>query len=71
MPQLSIRRSAPGCLCCTGNLVLRVGLNRLLRERPERLYISVGPGTHLPVLSTMLTSPPYDAWLTVSENISL
>lgn len=71
MPDLNIRRSAPGCLCCTGNLVLRVGLNRLLREGPDRLYISVAAGTHLPVLSTMLTSPPYDAWLTLTENISL
>jgi hypothetical protein len=29
-------RIAPGCLCCAGNLVLRVTLNRLLRQRPER-----------------------------------
>jgi hypothetical protein len=36
-PSVLIERIAPGCLCCTGNLVLRVTLNRLLhRARGHR-----------------------------------
>ncbi|MEN9867414.1 MAG: hypothetical protein RL748_3004, partial [Pseudomonadota bacterium] len=27
----TLQRIAPGCLCCSGNLVMRVSLNRLLR----------------------------------------
>ena len=57
---------APGCLCCTGNLVLRVTLNRLLRQRPERLFIGVARGEHLDQLRSWLQSEPYDQllWLT-------
>lgn len=63
---LQIARIAPGCLCCTGNLVLRVTLNRLLRQHPQQLYISVASNTHVAALHAMLTQPPYDAWLTMT-----
>ncbi|HWJ93258.1 MAG TPA: GTPase [Telluria sp.] len=58
-----IERIAPGCLCCTGNLVLRVTLNRLLRQRPERLFIGVARSEHLEQLRSWLCSPPYDQLL--------
>lgn len=70
-PALQVRRSAPGCLCCTGNLVLRVTLNRLLREQPSRLYIAVTPGTHIDQLATMLSAMPYSEWLDLEQKISL
>jgi G3E family GTPase len=60
---LLISRIAPGCLCCTGNLVLRVTLNRLLRDPPRRLFISVARGEHLDQLRSWLQSPPYDQLL--------
>ncbi|MFL6676300.1 MAG: GTPase [Massilia sp.] len=58
-----ISRIAPGCLCCTGNLVLRVTLNRFLRQRPERLFIGVARSEHLDQLRSWLQSAPYDQLL--------
>jgi G3E family GTPase len=60
---LLISRIAPGCLCCTGNLVLRVTLNRLLRNPPERLFIGVARGEHLDQLRSWLQTEPYDQLL--------
>ncbi len=60
---LEIHRIAPGCLCCTGNLVLRVTLNRLLRRPPGRLYIGLATGGHLDQLRSWLLLPPYDQLL--------
>jgi hypothetical protein len=59
-------RIAPGCLCCDGNLVLRVTLNRLLRQRPERLFIGLARSEHLDQLRSWLQAEPYDQllWLT-------
>ena len=60
---LEIHRIAPGCLCCTGNLVLRVTLNRLLRRPPGRLYIGLATSGHLDQLRSWLLHPPYDQLL--------
>jgi len=59
-------RIAPGCLCCAGNLVLRVTLNRMLRQRPHRLFIGVARSEHLDQLRSWLQAEPYDQllWLT-------
>ncbi|WP_296944682.1 GTPase [uncultured Massilia sp.] len=62
-------RIAPGCLCCTGNLVLRVTLNRLLRQRPERLFIGVARGEHLDQLRSWLQSEPYDQLLRLTPDL--
>jgi G3E family GTPase len=64
-PELLIERIAPGCLCCTGNLVLRVTLNRLLRRCPVRLVIGIANAGHLDQLRSWLESPPYDQLLDV------
>ena len=64
-----ITRIAPGCLCCTGNLVLRVTLNRLLRQRPERLFIGVARGEHLDQLRSWLQSEPYDQLLRLTDDL--
>ncbi len=66
---LSIARIAPGCLCCAGNLVLRVTLNRLLRARPERLFIGVANGEHLDQLRSWLQSAPYDQLLELTPDL--
>ena len=63
---LPIVRIAPGCLCCTGNLTMRVHLNRLLRTRPQRLYISVSAGTHMTALQEFLSQPPYNELLVLN-----
>jgi hypothetical protein len=68
-PTLLIERIAPGCLCCTGNLVLRVTLNRLLRRRPERLYIGLAATEHLDQLRSWLQNPPYDQLLELTPDL--
>jgi hypothetical protein len=60
-------RIAPGCMCCAGNLAMRVHLNRLLRVRPARLYLGVAPGTHLASLQGFLAQPPYAALLALDD----
>jgi hypothetical protein len=68
-PTILIERIAPGCLCCTGNLVLRVTLNRLLRRRPERLYIGLATTEHLDQLRSWLKSAPYDQLLELTPDL--
>lgn len=60
---LQIHRIAPGCLCCSGNLIMRVTLNRLLRRPPARLFISVANSEHIEQLRAFLASPQYRALL--------
>jgi hypothetical protein len=66
---LLIERIAPGCLCCTGNLVLRVTLNRLLRRRPARLYLGLASTEHLDQLRSWLQAPPYDQLLELTPDL--
>jgi hypothetical protein len=68
-PSVLIERIAPGCLCCTGNLVLRVTLNRLLRRRPDRLYIGLAATAHLDQLRSWLQQPPYDQLLELTPDL--
>lgn len=62
-------RIAPGCLCCAGNLVLRVTLNRMLRQRPQRLYIGVARSEHLDQLRSWLQAEPYDQLLRLTADL--
>ena len=66
-----IVRTAPGCLCCVGNLVMRVQLNRLLRDKPECIYIGIASAEHLESLQTLLCTPEYRAVLLCKEPILL
>jgi hypothetical protein len=68
-PDLSPARIAPGCLCCTGNLVLRVTLNRLLRKHPGRLFIGVARSEHLDQLRSWLQAEPYDQLLRLTPDL--
>jgi hypothetical protein len=67
-PTLLLARIAPGCLCCAGNLVMRVTLNRLLRQRPKRLFIGLASGEHLGQLRSWLSSSPYDQLLSLTPD---
>lgn len=69
-PEQTVARIAPGCLCCTGNLVLRVTLNRLLRRRPRRIFIGVADGEHLDQLRSWLQSEPYDQLLRLTSDLN-
>jgi hypothetical protein len=64
-------RIAPGCLCCAGNLVLRVTLNRMLRQRPERLFIGVARSEHLDQLRSWLQAEPYDQLLRLTPDLAV
>jgi G3E family GTPase len=64
---VQIHRIAPGCMCCVGNLTLRVTLNRILRKPPQRLFISLATASHLAQLRTFLANAPYDTLLTLTE----
>jgi G3E family GTPase len=65
----TLARIASGCLCCTGNLVLRVTLNRLLRQRPRRIFIGVADSGHLDQLRSWLQSEPYDQLLRLTSDL--
>ena len=67
--KLKIARIAPGCMCCTGNMIMRVTLNRMLRDKPARLYISVANSEHIAQLRLFLTQAPYDSLLTLTDDI--
>jgi G3E family GTPase len=69
-PGQTLARIAPGCLCCTGNLVLRVTLNRLLRQRPRRIFIGVADSEHLDQLRSWLQSEPYDQLLRLTSDLN-
>ncbi|MGV8898584.1 MAG: GTPase [Burkholderiaceae bacterium] len=64
-------RIAPGCMCCVGNLTLKVTLNRILRHPPQRLYISLATATHIAQLRTFLSQPPYDRLLTLTDDLNV
>lgn len=69
-PPATILRIAPGCLCCAGNLVLRVTLNRLLRRPPARLFISLADATHVGQLRAILSAQPYDSLLSLENDVT-
>lgn len=69
-PALRLLRIAPGCLHCSGNLVLRVTLNRVLRHAPARLYISLATASHLDQLRGWLSEAPYGSLLALQADIA-
>ena len=68
LPQ--VLRIAPGCLHCSGNLILRVTLNRVLRRPPARLYISLASAEHLELLRSWLSEAPYGGLLDLRSDIA-
>lgn len=66
---VQIVRIAPGCLCCSGNLTLRVTLNRLLRSGPAHLYISLANSAHLAQIEAFLSTPAYASWLSLAPTV--
>lgn len=68
-PLLSVMRIAPGCICCNGNLTMRVTLNRLLRQSPQRLFISLADSSHLERIVLFLSQEPYDKFLNLTKEM--
>jgi G3E family GTPase len=71
LPTVTIARIAPGCICCTGNLTMRVTLNRILRRRPARLFISLASNGHRDEIRRFLQAPPYDILLELTDDLQL
>lgn len=68
--QLQIFRIAPGCPCCSGNLTMRVSLNRILRRPPQRLYLSLASAAHLPQIRNFLQEAQYQSLLSLTEDLN-
>jgi hypothetical protein len=66
---LQLQRIAPGCPCCLGNLTVRVSLNRMLRQAPDRLYLSLADGSHLPAVRDFLQGEQYRERLRLGPEI--
>lgn len=66
---MQVVRVAPGCPCCSGNLTMRVTLNRLLRRAPSRLYLSLSTCAHRDQILAFLQEPQYQARLTIGADI--
>ena len=66
----TIVRIAPGCLCCAGNLVLRVTLNRILRRPPTHIFISLASAAHIGQLRAWLSQAPYEQLLRLQADIT-
>jgi G3E family GTPase len=66
---LQVLRIAPGCPCCTGNLTMRVTLNRILRRPPQQLYLSLASPKHLPQIKTFLQDTQYQSLLSLQADI--
>ncbi len=56
---LTVTRIAPGCPCCTGSLTMRVTLNRLLRNPPAILFLSLTDASHLESVKSFLREGQY------------
>ncbi|MFZ6748772.1 GTPase [Undibacterium sp. Ren11W] len=70
-PLLSLYRIAPGCMCCIGNLVMRVTLNRILKNPPVRLYLGLANNQHINNLVYFLQQPPYNELVELDQDIRI
>ena len=66
---LELFRVAAGCPCCSGNLTIRVTLNRALKRRPARLYLSLSNAAHKSQVLDFLQEPQYLALLKIGPEI--
>jgi G3E family GTPase len=68
---LRVHRIAPGCMCCIGNLAMRVTLNRIFRLSPSYLFISLSSAEHLEKVMLFLQQPVYANLLELKQNLQL
>jgi G3E family GTPase len=58
LAEVAVAEAEPGCVCCVGQVGLRVALTRLLRaSRPERLYVELTEPSHLGAALKTLANP--------------
>lgn len=57
-PAVPLVRLAPGCVCCIGQLPLRVALTRLVRQhRPDHLLVLLADDAHRDRVRQLLADP--------------
>ncbi len=66
---MKVIRVAPGCPCCTGNLTIRTTLNRVLRERPAVLFLSIADASHKAGVRKFLQDPQYQQHLELGPEL--
>jgi hypothetical protein len=66
---LQVVRVAPGCPCCIGNLTMRVTLNRLLRQAPAHLYLSIVDASHKSSIVAFLQGGQYQEHLQLGPEL--
>lgn len=66
-----IKEVPGGCMCCTAGVPMSVGINALLRQKPDRLIIEpTGLGHPKQVVAT-LTSEQYEKYVDLKATIAL
>lgn len=71
LPHVTVTRIAPGCVCCSNQMVMRTYLHRLIRQQPDHLYLSLADHTHLNNVRNALQRDGYENVLTLSEVLQL
>ena len=56
---MKVIRVAPGCPCCTGNLTMRITLNRVLRDKPLLLFLAIADASHKAKVREFLQDAQY------------
>lgn len=67
--EVRLFRVAPGCPCCSGNLTMRVTLNRALRRPPDHLYLSIADTAHKAGVLNFLQEDQYRALLHIADEL--
>ncbi len=67
-PGVAVARLAAGCVCCVGNVPMRVTLTRLLRStKPARILLLIADATHFERVRALLESGELGTTLEVDE----
>jgi G3E family GTPase len=68
---LIIARIATGCLCCSNNMIMRIYLNRLIHQKPQRLFLGLSTDTHLDQITQFFNAPDYAKIIALSKILKL
>ena len=60
-----------GCMCCAAGLPMSVGINALLRQKPDRLIIEPTGLGHPKEIIGILTSPQYEPYIDLKATVAL
>lgn len=71
LPRLQLHRIAPGCMCCIGNLAMRVTLNRILRHPPAQLFLGLSSADHVEKIIQFLQQDDYKTLLLMDQDIRI